>query len=88
MFSILVTFKAYLKFYEFGIFYFVAVIRASNSDALGDSGDWIKNGAGRLVSHSYGFGLIDANAIVNIARVWKNVPEQKKCQIKLPEISK
>lgn len=37
---------------------------------------WVTNGAGLKVSHSFGFGAIDAEAMVTRARYWKNVPEQ------------
>lgn len=39
------------------------------------------NGARRRVSHLYGFGLIDANALVNLAKGWKNIPVQKTCEV-------
>ncbi len=35
---------------------------------------WSTNGAGRKVSHLYGFGMIDATALVNRARNWITVP--------------
>lgn len=33
------------------------------------------------VSHSYGYGLLDAGAIVSLAKTWKNVAPQRKCVI-------
>ena len=39
-------------------------------------GEWAVNGAGLLVSHKYGFGAIDAEAIVTRGRHWINVPPQ------------
>ena len=39
-------------------------------------GDWIRNGAGLSVSHEFGFGALDAEAMVIRARRWTNVPQQ------------
>uniref|UniRef100_A0A8C5M823 Proprotein convertase subtilisin/kexin type 6 n=1 Tax=Leptobrachium leishanense TaxID=445787 RepID=A0A8C5M823_9ANUR len=41
--------------------------------------DWRTNGAGRKVSHLYGFGLVDAEAIVVEAKKWRTVPSQHVC---------
>uniref|UniRef100_A0A8C9SD15 P/Homo B domain-containing protein n=1 Tax=Scleropages formosus TaxID=113540 RepID=A0A8C9SD15_SCLFO len=43
--------------------------------------DWHINGAGRPVSHYYGFGLLDAGMFVDLARKWKPVRPQRKCLI-------
>ncbi|XP_072236574.1 furin (paired basic amino acid cleaving enzyme) a [Leuresthes tenuis] len=43
--------------------------------------DWRTNGVGRKVSHSYGYGLLDAGAIVSLAKTWTNVRPQRKCVI-------
>ncbi|XP_022901690.1 proprotein convertase subtilisin/kexin type 4-like isoform X1 [Onthophagus taurus] len=43
--------------------------------------DWQTNGVGRNVSHSFGYGLMDAYAMVQLARTWETVPEQHKCEI-------
>lgn len=40
---------------------------------------WVKNGAGRWVSHSYGYGLMDAGAMVALAKKWPGVPPQREC---------
>ncbi|KAK0424619.1 hypothetical protein QR680_008753 [Steinernema hermaphroditum] len=48
------------------------------------SGDWKTNGAGRNVSHSFGYGLMDAGAIVRLAQNWTTVPEQRKCRVSFP----
>lgn len=42
-------------------------------------GDWVINGAGYHVSHSFGFGLMDASAMVDLARDWQRVPDQHIC---------
>lgn len=47
----------------------------SNPDILiGD--DWVTNGGGLKVSHHFGFGAIDAEAMVSRAKQWINVAEQ------------
>lgn len=33
------------------------------------------------VSHRYGYGLMDAGAMVELAQSWTNVPTQRTCQI-------
>jgi len=45
------------------------------------SSDWAVNGAGRDVSHLYGFGLMDATAMVSRARHWETVPKQVTCTL-------
>ncbi|KAI5695615.1 hypothetical protein M8J75_000867 [Diaphorina citri] len=54
----------------------VATARPANLRAP----DWATNGVGRNVSHSFGYGLMDATAMVRLARQWKTVPEQFKCE--------
>ena len=39
-------------------------------------GEWITNGAGLKVSSQFGFGAIDAEAMVTRAKNWTNVPTQ------------
>ena len=48
----------------------------SNTDSLTD-GEWQTNGAGLRVSHKFGFGAIDAEAMVTRAKRWINVPAQR-----------
>ncbi|XP_076356681.1 furin-like protease 1, isoforms 1/1-X/2 isoform X3 [Tachypleus tridentatus] len=50
--------------------------------------DWKINGVGRNVSHSFGFGLMDAAAMVKLARKWKPVPPQKTCTFHAHPMSK
>lgn len=50
--------------------------------------DWQTNGVGRNVSHSFGYGLMDAYAMVQLARKWVTVPEQHKCEITAPHVEK
>lgn len=54
------------------------VVWTSKPDHL-NSNDWIVNGIGRKVSHSYGYGLLDAGEMVKLARNWTNVGPQRKC---------
>ncbi|XP_077988684.1 proprotein convertase subtilisin/kexin type 5-like isoform X2 [Glandiceps talaboti] len=44
-----------------------------------DDDRWITNGAGYQVSHAYGFGLLDAGAMVKLAKGWKTAPKQHVC---------
>ncbi|KAI3376782.1 hypothetical protein L3Q82_000381 [Scortum barcoo] len=46
--------------------------------------DWKTNGAGHRVSHLYGFGLVDAEAMVLEATKWRTVPPQHTCS-QIPE---
>uniref|UniRef100_A0A8C3UT92 Proprotein convertase subtilisin/kexin type 6 n=1 Tax=Catharus ustulatus TaxID=91951 RepID=A0A8C3UT92_CATUS len=50
--------------------------------------DWKTNGAGHKVSHLYGFGLVDADAIVVEAKKWKMVPPQHVCVGSLDRVPK
>uniref|UniRef100_A0A3B5QDV7 Furin (paired basic amino acid cleaving enzyme) b n=1 Tax=Xiphophorus maculatus TaxID=8083 RepID=A0A3B5QDV7_XIPMA len=43
------------------------------------AGDWKTNGVGRIVSHSYGYGLLDAGAMVSLAQNWTTVEPQHQC---------
>jgi furin len=45
------------------------------------STDWQLNGANRKVSHSFGYGMMDALSMVELAKKWTNVPSQRKCVI-------
>ncbi len=37
---------------------------------------------GRNYSHSFGYGIMDASAMVRMARIWNTVPEQKISAVK------
>ena len=45
------------------------------------AGPLTRNGAGLAVSRQYGFGVMDAEAMVTRARHWINVPPQRKDSI-------
>lgn len=46
------------------------------------------NGIGRNVSHSFGYGLLDAHAMVELAKDWVTVPTQKMCEVRSQPIDK
>ncbi|XP_033212963.1 furin-like protease 1 isoform X7 [Belonocnema kinseyi] len=50
--------------------------------------DWVTNGVGRNVSHSFGYGLMDATAMVLLARKWRTVPEQHNCEVSAPQVGR
>ncbi|EDL31566.1 proprotein convertase subtilisin/kexin type 4, isoform CRA_a [Mus musculus] len=58
------------------------VVRASRPAQL-QAEDWRINGVGRQVSHHYGYGLLDAGLLVDLARVWLPTKPQKKCAIRV-----
>lgn len=60
------------------------VVRTSSNAKL-KSDDFVINGVGRKVSHKFGYGLLDALALVNLARKWKTVPLQHVCR-EIPEV--
>ncbi|XP_076261452.1 furin-like protease 1 [Rhynchophorus ferrugineus] len=63
------------------------VVRTARPQHLSAS-DWQVNGVGRNVSHSFGYGLMDAYAMVKLAKKWITVPEQHKCEINAPDSSR
>ncbi|XP_060650095.1 furin-like protease 1 isoform X2 [Drosophila nasuta] len=63
------------------------VVRTAKPANLKDS-TWSRNGVGRRVSHSFGYGLMDAAEMVRVARNWKTVPEQQRCEINAPHVDK
>ncbi|KAH8267637.1 hypothetical protein KR018_011607, partial [Drosophila ironensis] len=63
------------------------VVRTAKPANLKDP-SWSRNGVGRRVSHSFGYGLMDAAEMVRVARSWKTVPEQQRCEINAPHVDK
>ncbi|XP_071965546.1 proprotein convertase subtilisin/kexin type 5-like [Antedon mediterranea] len=57
------------------------VVETSNHEPLID-GNWKKNGAGFYVSNRYGFGLMDSFKMTQLAKTWKPLPTQNKCEMK------
>jgi len=47
-------------------------------------GDWVTNGGGLKVSPKFGFGAIDAEAMVTRAKRWTNVPTQHSATVYAP----
>nr|KAF6441783.1 proprotein convertase subtilisin/kexin type 1 [Rousettus aegyptiacus] len=60
------------------------VVWTSEYDPLANNPGWKKNGAGLMVNSRFGFGLLNAKALVDLAdpRTWKSVPEKKVCVVK------
>ncbi|XP_054836268.1 proprotein convertase subtilisin/kexin type 4 [Eublepharis macularius] len=56
------------------------VVRASKPAHL-QAGDWAVNGVGRKVSHYYGYGLLDAGELVDLARKWTPTRPQQNCSV-------
>ncbi|GAB6022556.1 Furin-like protease 2 [Chamberlinius hualienensis] len=53
----------------------------SKSAPLESESGWIVNGVNRKVSHKFGYGLMDAEAMVSLAERWLPVPPQKICEL-------
>nr|CAG4646109.1 EOG090X02T5 [Macrothrix elegans] len=60
------------------------VVRTAKPERL-HADDWQVNGAGFKVSHWFGYGLMDAGAMVKLARTWISAPPHRFCQSKGPE---
>lgn len=60
------------------------VVWTSEYDPLAGNPGWKKNGAGLMVNSRFGFGLLNANALVDLAdpKRWKGVPEKRECIVK------
>ncbi|XP_069818550.1 proprotein convertase subtilisin/kexin type 4 isoform X2 [Dendropsophus ebraccatus] len=58
------------------------VVRASSSAHL-KADDWVINGAGREVSHHFGYGLLDAGKLVDLALKWETTRPQRMCLVKI-----
>ncbi|XP_064649985.1 furin-like protease kpc-1 isoform X2 [Lineus longissimus] len=63
------------------------VVRTANPKGL-QAGDWVTNAVGRKVSHSFGYGVLDASAMVNLALNWTTVPPQHACTIQAGHTNK
>lgn len=51
----------------------------SNPIPIGQNPGWKRNGAGLLFNNRFGFGLLDAKAMVEAALKWINVPKKSIC---------
>ncbi|MBN3326312.1 NEC1 convertase, partial [Atractosteus spatula] len=60
------------------------VVWTSEYDPLANNPGWKKNGAGLMVNSRFGFGLLNAKALVDLSdpQVWTHVPEKKQCIVK------
>ncbi|XP_061457921.1 proprotein convertase subtilisin/kexin type 4 isoform X2 [Rhineura floridana] len=58
------------------------VVRASSPAHL-QADDWAVNGVGRKVSHYYGYGLLDAGRLLDLAKEWNTTQSQRKCFVKV-----
>ncbi|XP_053308752.1 proprotein convertase subtilisin/kexin type 4-like [Spea bombifrons] len=56
------------------------VVRASSPAHL-MADDWVINGVGRKVSHFFGYGLLHAGRVVELAETWETTQPQRKCLI-------
>ncbi|XP_066589847.1 furin-like protease 2 isoform X2 [Prorops nasuta] len=56
------------------------VVLTSRPGPLEKEPGWILNGVKRKVSHKFGYGLMDAGGMVNLAEQWTNVPPQHICK--------
>ncbi|XP_043199028.1 furin-like protease 2 [Amphibalanus amphitrite] len=54
-------------------------LMTSRPEPLAHELGWLTNGVGRKVSHKFGYGLMDAGAMVDLARRWHTVPTQHIC---------
>ena len=55
------------------------VIQTGNPEPLLHEDGWAFNGIGRKFSHKFGYGLMDASAMVDVAINWPGVSPQKEC---------
>lgn len=56
------------------------VVLTSRYEPLRHESGWIQNAVGRYVSHKFGYGLMDAEAMVKTSLRWKQTPPQVICR--------
>ncbi|XP_031762998.2 furin-like protease 1 isoform X4 [Galleria mellonella] len=64
------------------------VVRTARPERLSLGGEWRVNGVGRNVSHSFGYGLLDAAGMVRLAKTWRTVPPQRRCELAAPRVQR
>ena len=64
--------------------HYIPVVRTARPERLSIGGEWRINGVGRNVSHSFGYGLLDAAGMVRLAKTWRTVPAQRRCELAAP----
>ena len=55
------------------------VIQTANPNPLLKEDGWFTNGVGRQFSHKFGYGLMDASALVDAALDWPGISPQQEC---------
>ena len=55
------------------------VISTSTSNGLENNAGWFQNSAGFDYNHRFGFGLLNAKALVQAAKIHQEVGRQEKC---------
>ena len=60
------------------------VVMSSNPNNL-QADDWVVNGVGRRVSHHFGYGIMNAGKMVELAKNWTTVPAQRVCEVIAPD---
>ncbi|XP_032873196.1 neuroendocrine convertase 1 [Amblyraja radiata] len=60
------------------------IVWTSEYDPLANNLGWKKNGAGLMVNSRFGFGLLNAKALVDMAepKTWKGIPDKKQCIVR------
>uniref|UniRef100_A0A8C6LD94 Proprotein convertase subtilisin/kexin type 1 n=1 Tax=Nothobranchius furzeri TaxID=105023 RepID=A0A8C6LD94_NOTFU len=60
------------------------VVWTSEFDPLANNPGWKRNGAGLMVNSRFGFGLLNAKALVDLSdpATWTHVPEKKQCIVR------
>ncbi|XP_053321052.1 proprotein convertase subtilisin/kexin type 4 [Spea bombifrons] len=61
------------------------VVRASSPANL-ITEDWVVNGVGRKVSHHFGYGLLHAGRIIDLAQKWETTRPQRKCLVEVVSV--
>lgn len=56
------------------------VVMTSRPEPLEKEAGWLLNGVKRKYSHKFGYGLMDAGAMVSLAEQWTSVPNQHICK--------
>ncbi|XP_078620006.1 neuroendocrine convertase 1-like [Branchiostoma floridae x Branchiostoma japonicum] len=59
------------------------IVWTSEYDPLSSNPGWFQNGAGLWVNSRFGFGLLNAEAMVDMAQTWKTVPEKNTCEVRI-----
>ena len=63
------------------------VVLTANPEPIVDD-DWIVNGDGFRVSLRFGFGIMDASLMVQLARLWRSVPPLHNCTFPTQKIDR